>query len=70
MMNEWMLADCAPLDTAVIVFTIEGDKIAVGRKDRYGAWFIDESFGFNEDGQIYGVTHWMPLPEPPNASDQ
>ena len=53
----------APPETAVLVW--DGDVIAVGRKLKGGMWMIDNSFGFNEDGEISGVTHWAPLPAPP-----
>lgn len=28
-------------------------------------WFVHNSYGFNEDGEIYDITHWMELPNPP-----
>ncbi len=30
-------------------------------------WLIANAFGFCEDGEVYDVTHWMPLPEGPKA---
>lgn len=51
----------------VLICTDNGTQ-AVAHKIKYkhrAAWWIDNSFGFNEDGEIYNVTHWMPLPERP-----
>ena len=62
-MREWQEEKTAPIDEAVLIW--DGRTIAVGRKNKRDTWWIDESFGFNEDGEIYGVTHWMPLPSPP-----
>ena len=65
----WRKVEDAPLDKAVLVWN--GHTIAVGRQREYRqgrrCWFIDESFGFNEDGQILDVSHWMDLPSPPNG---
>jgi hypothetical protein len=67
-MTDWKPESTAPINKAILVW--EGSKIAVGRKLEYSTqnypfWMIDDSFGFNEDGQIYDVTHWAELPEPP-----
>ena len=69
-MSEWRSMDSAPVEQDVLVW--DGRTIAVGRRSRYkdgriGEWFVADSFGLNEDGQIDDVTHWMPLPAPPNA---
>lgn len=68
--SPWRPIETARNDTPVLVFN--GSDIAVGIRHKYptgvGAWFIANSFGFNEDGEIPDVTHWMPLPEPPEGS--
>ena len=51
------------------VLVWDGTHITVAHKSEHsGRWFVHESYGFNEDGEIYNVTHWMPLPEPPHGS--
>jgi hypothetical protein len=65
-MSEWQPEATAPLEINVLIYN--GIDIAVGIKRIYPhsrSWFIAESFGFNEDGEIYNVTHWQPLPDPP-----
>jgi hypothetical protein len=69
-MTEWKLESTAPIETPVLVW--DGATIAVGRLKTYKTgrmrvWWIDESFGFNEDGEIVGVTHWTELPLPPTG---
>ena len=68
-MSEWqeISSACPPLNEAFLVF-VPPACMAVAHYVRSGnrlVLFIDESFGFNEDGEILGATHWMPLPEPP-----
>ena len=61
---------------------IPSDKIADGYvqiqvlvwcdKGRKCAWFqVDTKKFYDQDGwlgiEVYGVTHWMPLPEPPKG---
>lgn len=56
---------------AVLIW--EGKDCAVAHCTRYRdgsiSWWVHDSYGFNEDGQIYDVTHWMPLPAPPKVKD-
>ena len=47
------------------VLIYDGEGIAVARIDKNGYWWINESYGFNEDGQILGVEYWMVLPGKP-----
>lgn len=53
---------------AVLVW--DGNNIAVSHCTFYNGgsvtWWIDDSYGYNEDGEIYGVTHFKPLPTPPS----
>jgi hypothetical protein len=65
-MAEWKLAKGAPENTPVLVYN--GEHMAVGRLMRHW-WWIDESFGFNEDGEIPNVTHYMDLPAPPEGEE-
>ena len=68
-MSQWQPVETAPEGKAVLVFIPGHEPImAVGRMEQWvtrKVWVIDESFGFNEDGEITDITHWMPLPEPP-----
>lgn len=63
-MSGWQSVETAPIEKAVLVW--DGSGITVGRQYETGSWFVDNSHGFNEDGQIFDVTHWMPLPDSPN----
>jgi hypothetical protein len=47
------------------VLTCDGDKMSVGYRWKSGS---DEYFLPN-DRELNEITHWMPLPEPPNAFD-
>lgn len=65
---EWQPESTAPLDKAVLIWA--EDEVAVAHKTLYNtgdiSWWIDNSHGYNEDGEIYGVTHWAELPEGPD----
>lgn len=71
----WQSIETAPINKTIGVqsepFLIwDGASIAVAHSVRYNhtgriCFWIDNSYGFNEDGEIMGATHWMPLPEPP-----
>lgn len=65
--NRWrnINQEPIPLKQSVLVHTKRGE-IAIGIKERDdGDINIDNSFGYDDEGPIYHVTHWMPLPEPP-----
>jgi hypothetical protein len=72
-MSEWRTIDSAPNDqTNVLVFLsspLDGEFIFIAHQNMYGDW---TSCPVDEDGSFYlvraaerGITHWMPLPEPP-----
>lgn len=63
---EWKPIETAPYERAFLVF-VPPACIAVARYVGIDSLFIDESFGYNEDGQIFGATHWMELPEAPDV---
>lgn len=52
----------------------EGETVLLLRKEINGCWFYigfcDEDSLFRHDyhgtDRLLGITHWMPLPEPPN----
>lgn len=53
------------------VLVWDGQWITVAHGTWYAdrlVWMVHNSYGFNEDGQIYDITHWMPLPDPPETS--
>ena len=63
---EWQSIDTAPRDgTEIDIFTVHGDRIT-------NAWFDpDEEYypwksGYYMPRAEEEVTHWMPLPPPPN----
>jgi hypothetical protein len=56
-------------DKPVLIY--DGDGIAVARLSATnGGWWIYESYGYNEDGEIPKVYFWMPLPEKPELQSQ
>ena len=66
-MAEWETMASAPKNGTHIL-AWDGQTMAVvywsvfnGR----GEWDLVDSGAWSEDNEFYGVTHWMPLPEPP-----
>lgn len=53
----------AKLDIPLLVW--DGSQQAVGRKVTNSCWFVDNTYGYCEDGEIVGVTHWQELSSPP-----
>ena len=41
-----------------------GGAYLIGWREDDGRWFVDDQ----ESNEAYGITHWMPLPSPPEAS--
>jgi hypothetical protein len=64
-MTNWQPIETAPKEKDLSLLVWDGQYISVAERLGDNSWIIANSYGFNEDGQIYGVTHWMPLPEPP-----
>lgn len=65
-MNAWRTdLENAGIDNPVLVW--DGEWQSVASQTPQGKWFIHNSYGFNEDGQIYDVTHWKPLDPPPGS---
>jgi len=73
-MSEWIsLADKWPQDADMYLVcgvAPDGERfIAVcWSPDGEDYWLMVSPLGFNDDFpdyRVYGVTHWMPLPEPP-----
>ncbi len=66
-MTEWIsIKEGLPSkDTCVIVYSKEGD---VDMADLDGAFniFMSHTSGDYQEA-LHGVTHWMPLPEPPKG---
>jgi hypothetical protein len=62
-MSDWQPIETAPRDgTAILGYCDQGPVVI---RNSYGSWIVENSHGYNEDGEVYDVTHWMPLPEPP-----
>lgn len=62
-MNEWQLIETAPTEPDHPILVWDG-SVVVARHSN-GRWWVDNTYGFCEDGQIWEPTHWMPLPEGP-----
>lgn len=65
-MMTWQPIESAPRGEGSPVLVWDGAYRTVAHFV-YGGWYVHNSYGFNEDGQIYDVTHWMPLPKPPKV---
>ena len=66
--GEWQPIETAPKDSEVLLWV----DIAVGNPlVIQGCWFSDEEMGesgwIDVNGEVHEVTHWMPLPDPPEA---
>jgi len=63
-MSEWIsVEDRLPEKSGmfkgnVLVFDAQYGSIEIG-------WLFDDRSGFDSQCDLYNVTHWMPLPEPP-----
>ncbi len=62
---NWQPIKTAPRSPSVPVLVWDGEYMTVAIPFGNKNWLVYNSYGFNEDGEIYDVTHWMPLPEPP-----
>ena len=71
-MNEWISVDDMLPDNGNRVLVFIGscyECITIGDtlSDSDGSWLIDNSLDeFGHSYVTWDVTHWMPLPEPPN----
>lgn len=68
---DWQPIETAPLDVPILGFCPSGPAVIEGHDYQGGtiSWWVENSHGFNEDGQVLDVTHWMPLPDPPKESE-
>lgn len=74
MTNGWQPIETAPRGAigkespAMLVW--DGHKPAVAHNIQYKFgkrlyWWVHDSYGYNEDGEIMNPTHWMELPAGP-----
>jgi len=66
-MNEWIsVKDRLPKKTGRYI-TYEAENSFI-----YLSWFSKDRNQFHESGgmAIFGVTYWMPLPEPPEVENE
>ena len=66
-MSEWQPIESAPLDEPVLVWD---GQVTVAKQTHYkhgNRWWVWDTYGFCEDGEIYEPSHWMPLPSPPTS---
>ena len=74
-MNKWIkCSDRMPEDMMDVLFTFVRDNIkceyAIGHHEPSGwnSCFLFNSMKLSNDKSIVNVTHWMPLPEPPDET--
>lgn len=63
---SWRDIKSAPKVADMPILVWDGAFITVAHWSN-GRWWVHNSYGFNEDGEITHVTHWMPLPLPPEG---
>lgn len=61
--SPWQSIETAPKDGTPILGYCDQGPVVI--RHSYGSWMVDNSHGYNEDGEVYGVTDWMPLPGAP-----
>ena len=66
-MTEWQPMETAPRDgTHVLVYSESHGIQKSHYDDFFKRWMIYQTAEYdNEFGELEGVTHWQPLPEPP-----
>lgn len=67
---SWQPIDTCPNDTDVIVWDDYSKQCVVAQRSKIsGCFFVADSYGFNEDGEIPSkdVTAWMPVPAGPGV---
>ena len=52
-----------------VLCSVNGERhyCAVGAIDNHGDWHVDDDY---EESSTFHVTHWMPLPEPPETKGE
>lgn len=52
--------------TPYLIWDKAAKQAAVALRQRSGAWFIHDSYGFNEDGEIprSDISHWAEIKDP------
>ena len=67
-MSEWISveSELPPMNTKFDAWTDKGTRLAE-HGEYVGSW--DEDFR-RDVMKINGITHWMPLPEPPQPEDK
>lgn len=72
-MADWLPIESAPTDDGVVVLLWDRcfEQPVVGTLSR-GKWWVENTYGFCEDGEIprYDISHWMPAPQSPTKSEQ
>lgn len=63
----WLPIETAPKDGTVILVWDKCFKDAAVAHYKGKCWWVNNTYGFCEDGEIpsIDITHWMPLPTPP-----
>lgn len=63
-MSEWIkIEDRLPTENEKVL--VNGYDGVFRARLSYGSWQCDPIGSYASDGCVYGITHWMPLPQPP-----
>ena len=64
--SSWQPIETAPKDVSILVIQTQNNIFAIAKgKNGRGNW----KTGCGRMEYIAGVTHWMPLPQPPDMGD-
>lgn len=58
-MMMWQPIETAPRDETEVLTYRNGLMAVAFWENEFGCWFVTDG------AELVGVTHWMPLPEPP-----
>ena len=72
-MDKWMPIETAPKDGTEVQLWGDEDWIPKARwLHVHGGWYVeywDADWRSYSDSAVYNPTHWMPLPAPPQESE-
>ena len=67
-MSEWIDIKESPAPECTRVLISCSDDVCCGRL-YLNTWQCDPIGSYAGDGCVFDVTHWMPLPEPPEGKE-
>lgn len=65
-MSEWRPIETAPKDGTPVIICTSGGKVFRARWFGGAVWSVD---GYSVGFETSDVTHWMPLPQPPETQN-